>query len=51
MVETPEEAKYVADQMCGKTLVTPGMTNEMLYGTGEEGFLCRCVYVIEMLEY
>lgn len=48
--DTPEEVKEVADNMCGKTLVTPSVKNDMLYSTGTQGFLTRCVYVMEMIE-
>lgn len=48
--ETPEEVRDVAEQMCGKTLVTPSVINDTYYGTGTQGFLCRCVYVMEVVE-
>jgi succinyl-CoA synthetase beta subunit len=36
--------------MVGKTLFTPSQKNDLLYSTNDQGFICRCVYVLEMLE-
>ncbi|CDW89196.1 succinyl-ligase beta-chain [Stylonychia lemnae] len=41
IVSTPEEVQEYARQMCGKTLVCPE--------SGKQGFLCRCVYILEEL--
>jgi succinyl-CoA synthetase beta subunit len=35
--------------MCGKTLVTPPQNNDIFYHSGEKGFRCRCVYVMERI--
>jgi succinyl-CoA synthetase beta subunit len=48
--ESPEEVRHVAEMMVGKTLVTPSQKNDLLYSTHSQGFICRCVYVLEMLE-
>ena len=40
--KTPEEVQEVAKNMCGKILVSPE--------SGQQGFLCRCVYIVEELE-
>lgn len=48
--ESPEEVRHVAEMMAGKTLVTPSQKNDLLYSTDGQGFICRCVYVLEMLE-
>jgi succinyl-CoA synthetase beta subunit len=41
IVKTPEEVQKVADNMCGKTLVTKQ--------SGESGLPCNCVYIVEKL--
>lgn len=41
-VNTPEEVQEVAKNMCGKVLVCPE--------SGDQGFLCRCVYITEELD-
>lgn len=38
----PEEVKEVAEKMCGKTLITKQ--------SGEIGFPCNCVYIVERLD-
>ena len=48
--KTPEEVRDVADMMCGQTLVTPFQKNDIFFETGEQGFLSRCVYVMEKLD-
>jgi succinyl-CoA synthetase beta subunit len=40
--KTPEEVQEVAKNMCGKILVSPE--------SGQQGFLCRCVYIVEELD-
>jgi len=40
--KTPEEVQEVADKMCGKTLITKQ--------SGEIGFPCNCVYIVEKLD-
>lgn len=40
-MSTPEEVMDVAKKMCGKTLVCPE--------SGKQGFLCKCVYILEEL--
>ena len=51
-MDTPEEVNYVADKMIGSTLVAPDQSySDMFYNTGPQGFLCRCVYVMEKLNY
>lgn len=42
IVKTPEEVEQVANNMCGKHLVTKQ--------SGESGFPCNCVYIVEKLE-
>jgi succinyl-CoA synthetase beta subunit len=42
IVQTPEEVEEVADNMCGKHLVTKQ--------SGDVGFPCNCVYIVEKLE-
>jgi succinyl-CoA synthetase beta subunit len=34
VVDTPEDVKHIADQMCGKTLVTPSQDQDILLSTG-----------------
>ena len=41
IVKTPAEVEQVADKMCGKTLITKQ--------SGEAGFPCNCVYIVEKL--
>ena len=41
LVKTPEEVQQVADQMCGKTLITKQ--------SGDAGFPCNCVYIVEKI--
>ena len=41
IVKTPKEVEDVANHMCGKTLVTKQ--------SGETGFPCNCVYIVEKL--
>lgn len=41
IVKTPKEVEEVATQMCGKTLITKQ--------SGEAGFPCNCVYIVEKL--
>jgi succinyl-CoA synthetase beta subunit len=41
IVKTPKDVEEVADHMCGKTLVTKQ--------SGETGFPCNCVYIVEKL--
>lgn len=36
--------------MVGYKLVTPAQDNDIFYNTTKNGFLCRCVYVMEKLE-
>ena len=40
----------ITEMMVGYKLVTPPQDNDLLYPTTLNGFLCRCVYVIERLE-
>jgi succinyl-CoA synthetase beta subunit len=40
--KSPEEVQEVAEKMCGKTLVTKQ--------SGEIGFPCNCVYVVERVD-
>ena len=42
VVDTPEEVQEVAKNMCGKIMVCPE--------TGDQGFLCRTVYITEELD-
>ena len=49
-VDTLEEVRDIADKMCGKNLVTSGEYNDINHYTGEQGFLCRNVYVREELD-
>lgn len=39
---SPEEVQEAAKQMCGKILVCPE--------SGPQGYLCRCVYIVEELD-
>jgi succinyl-CoA synthetase beta subunit len=41
LVKTAEEARQMADKMCGKTLVTKQ--------SGATGFPCNCVYIVEKI--
>jgi succinyl-CoA synthetase beta subunit len=41
IVKTPEEVQTVADNMCGKTLITKQ--------SGDAGFPCNCVYIVEKI--
>lgn len=41
LVKSAAEVKQVAEQMCGKTLITKQ--------SGDSGFPCNCVYVVEKL--
>lgn len=41
LVKTPEEVQHIADQMCGKTLITKQ--------SGDAGFPCNCVYIVEKI--
>lgn len=41
LVKTPEEVQQVAEQMCGKTLITKQ--------SGDAGFPCNCVYIVEKI--
>jgi succinyl-CoA synthetase beta subunit len=50
VVDTPEDVKHVADQMCGKSLVTLDGPPSPLKYTGSQGFLCRSVLVMEQNE-
>ncbi len=51
VVDTPEDVKHVAEQMCGKTLVTLDGPPSPLKYTGSQGFLCRSVLVMEHVEH
>lgn len=42
--------KEVTDMMVGKHIVTPHQLDDLYYKTTPTGLLCRCVYVMEMLE-
>jgi succinyl-CoA synthetase beta subunit len=39
IVKTPAEVKKIAEEMCGKTLVTKQ--------SGDDGLACDCVYIVE----
>jgi succinyl-CoA synthetase beta subunit len=41
LVKSPEEVKHIAEQMCGKTLITKQ--------SGDAGFPCNCVYIVEKI--
>ena len=41
LVKSPVEVEKVAEQMCGKTLVTKQ--------SGEEGLPCNCVYIVQKI--
>lgn len=42
MCKSPEEVSKVAEQMCGKTLVTKQ--------SGEDGLPCNCVYIVQKID-
>ena len=42
IVKTAEEVQKIADNMCGKTLITAQ--------SGEAGFPCNCVYIVEKID-
>ena len=50
LCDTPDEVRHAAEMMCGKTLVAPAQKNDIFFPTGEQGFRCRCVYVMERIE-
>jgi succinyl-CoA synthetase beta subunit len=41
IVDTPEKVRELAENMCGKTLVTKQ--------SGDVGFPCNCVYIVEKI--
>jgi succinyl-CoA synthetase beta subunit len=41
-VKTAEEVQKIADNMCGKTLITAQ--------SGDAGFPCNCVYIVEKID-
>lgn len=42
IVNSPEEVQDIAGKMTGHTLVCPE--------TGPDGFICKCVYIMEELD-